>query len=244
MDCNQLESLDSIVKLKNKIKNKNYPNSTAIAIETAELIKLVIAGLIKQNSITSFPDLIRILRTLGNRLIAIDPLQFSIGNIIKRILHIVREEYKKCPIIEDEHQQDKETKKKRLMSMTSLNTLIDYSSQKVVQAPRLSIKKSYSNTSLEEEEEECKNNNPVEEANNLNEELKTHISAVLTNINELKDELEFISDLIVDQAHEYINDNDVILTANHSDQLEEFFIEAAKTKTFHVIVAESAPTLK
>ena len=242
MDCNQLESLDSIVKLKKKIKNKNYPNSTAIAIETAELIKLVIAGLFKQNSITSFPDLIRILRTLGNRLIAIDPLQFSIGNIIKRILHIVREEYKKCPIIEDEHQQDKETKKKRLMSMTSLNTLIDYSSQKVVQqAPRLSIKQSYSSTSLEEEEE---SRNTVDEANNVNEDLKTHISTVLTNINELKDELEFISDLIVDQAHEYINDNDVILTANHSDQLEEFFIEAAKTKTFHVIVAESAPTLK
>jgi translation initiation factor eIF-2B subunit beta len=241
MDCNQLESLESIVKLKKKIKNKNYPNSTAIAIETAELFKLVIAGLFKQNKINSFPDLIRIIRTLGNRIIAMDPLQFSIGNIIKRIIHIVREEYKKCPNMEMENKQDKETNKKRLMSMTSLNGLIDFTSQKISQTPKNSnLKISFSSSSLEDEES-------AEDASgsfNINEELKNHISAVLTNINELQDELEFISDLIVDQAHEHINDNDVILTANHSKQLEEFFIEAAKQKTFHVIVAESAPTLK
>ena len=125
--------------------------------------------------------------------------------------------------------------------MTSLNGLIDFTSQKISQTPKASsLKISFSSSSLDDEES-------VDDAYgsvNINEELKNHISAVLTNINELQDELEFISDLIVDQAHEHINDNDVILTANHSKQLEEFFIEAAKQKTFHVIVAESAPTLK
>jgi translation initiation factor eIF-2B subunit beta len=246
MDCNQLESLDSIVKLKKKIKNKNYPNSTAIAIETSELFKLVIAGLFKQNKISSFPELIRIIRTLGNRLIAIDPLQFSIGNIIKRILHIVREEYKKCPNIELENKQDKETNKKRLMSMTSLNGLIDFATGKtgLVSKGTSNLRVSYSTSSIDDEDVNNFNTTNDEGSFYMNEEFKTHISAVLTNINELQDELEFISDLIVDQAHEHINDNDVILTANHSEQLEEFFIEAAKQKTFHVIVAESAPTLK
>lgn len=235
MDVNQLEGLHSIVQLKKKIKNKSYTNSTEISIETADLFKSVIAGLIKQNSIKSFPDLINIIRQLGNRLISVDPLLFSIGNIIKRILHIVREEYKKCPDLEIVSKQDNESMKKRLMSVTSLNTLIDFSTTPVNQkSSRMSFRFSNSNASIEDDEEES----------NTNDEFKTHISAVLTSINELKDELEFISDLITDQADEYINDNDVILTANHSDLLEEFFVQAAKQKTFHVIVAESAPTYK
>jgi translation initiation factor eIF-2B subunit beta len=57
-------------------------------------------------------------------------------------------------------------------------------------------------------------------------------------------ELESISEQITDQASEHINDNDVILTANHSDLLELFFLHAAKNKKFSVIVAESAPSLK
>ncbi len=247
MDCSQIENKDFFVALKKKIKNKNYPNSTAIAIETAKVFKEVISALNKQNNIRSFSDLIRILRTLGNSLILIDPLQFSIGNIIKRILHLVREEHKKCPDIETlADWQDLENKKKRLMSMTSLNTLIDYSCQKIVQNTRISLKAYNSNSSIDEEDFSCPTPNEFGSTGNLlYEELKTHISIVINEINSLiEEELECISEFIIEQANEHINDNDVILTANHSDQLEEFFIEAAKNKTFQVIVAESAPTLK
>jgi translation initiation factor 2B subunit (eIF-2B alpha/beta/delta family) len=67
---------------------------------------------------------------------------------------------------------------------------------------------------------------------------------ILTSIDELINELESISEVIKDQAVDHINDNDVILTANHSDQLEDFFVEASQAKSFHVIIAESAPSLK
>lgn len=67
---------------------------------------------------------------------------------------------------------------------------------------------------------------------------------ILINIEELVSELESISDVIKEQANDHINNNDVILTANHSDQLEDFLIEASQKKNFHVIIAESAPSLK
>jgi translation initiation factor eIF-2B subunit beta len=249
MDCSQIENKDFFVNLKKKIKNKNYPNSTAIAIETAKVFKDVIAALNKQNNIRSFSDLIRILRTLGNSLISIDPLQFSIGNIIKRILHLVREEHKKSPDLEVNNDIDIENKKKRLMSMTSLNTLIDFNSQRLVQNSKISFKAFNSNSSIEEDEVNSNiltSPNEFGSSNNLlNEELKAHISVVINDINSLiEEELECISEFIIEQSNEHINDNEVILTANHSDQLEEFFIEAAKKKTFTVLVAESAPTLK
>jgi translation initiation factor eIF-2B subunit beta len=247
MDCSQIENKDFFVNLKKKIKNKNYPNSTAIAIETAKVFKDVITALNKQNNIRSFSDLIRILRTLGNSLISIDPLQFSIGNIIKRIIHLVREEHKKCPDLEINNDIDIENKKKRLMSMTSLNTLIDFNSQRYGQISKISFKAFNSNSSIDEDE--ISNSNTPNEfgssGNLLNEELKAHISIVINEINSLiEEELECISEFIIEQSNEHINDNDVILTANHSDQLEEFFIEASKKKSFTVLVAESAPTLK
>lgn len=242
MDSRAIEGIQTIVEFKKKLKKKNYPNSTAIAIETADLFKEVIKGLGKGNNLKSFPDLLKTLRTLGKSFISVDPLQFSVGNIIKRILHIVREEYNKFADFEDRNEADKDNKKKRLMSMTSLNTLIDYTSQKIVQTPKAIIKQN----SFTAEDGEENTSLVVEDGSTsfANEELKEQLANVITNISELVDELESISDLIKDQSHEHINDNDIILTANHSDQLEEFFIEAAQKKTFHVVIAESAPTLK
>jgi translation initiation factor eIF-2B subunit beta len=79
---------------------------------------------------------------------------------------------------------------------------------------------------------------------NIEDELSEYRNNILQNIEQLISELEDISENIKDQGCEHINDNDIILTANHSDQLEEFFIEASTSRTFHVMIAESAPSLK
>jgi translation initiation factor 2B subunit (eIF-2B alpha/beta/delta family) len=77
-----IETLPSIVEFKTKLRKKAYANSTAIAIATATLFK----DIIKTRSLwSSFPDLIKIFRALGKSLISVDPLQFSVGNIIKRV---------------------------------------------------------------------------------------------------------------------------------------------------------------
>jgi translation initiation factor 2B subunit (eIF-2B alpha/beta/delta family) len=121
-----------------------------------------------------------------------------------------------------------ENKKRRLMRTTSLNSIINYDNLKIAS---LQLKPKISFQPEENEFDEF-------------DEIKEHRDNILSNIDDLISELESISDYIKDLAYEHINDNDTILTANHSDQLEEFFIEAAKVKTFHVIIAESAPSLK
>ena len=61
------------------LRKKDYANSTVIAIETATLFR----DIIKTKSLwSSFSELLKILRTLGKSLIGVDPLQFSVGNII------------------------------------------------------------------------------------------------------------------------------------------------------------------
>ena len=78
----QIESLPFIIDFKRMLRKKEYSNSTVIAIETANLFREII----KTKSLwSSFRELVKILRALGKSLISVDPLQFSVGNIIKRV---------------------------------------------------------------------------------------------------------------------------------------------------------------
>jgi translation initiation factor eIF-2B subunit beta len=238
----QFENIEYVVEFKKTLRKKSYPNSSVIAIETAKIFKEVIKYLYTLPKLITLYELLKVLRTLGKSFISVDPLQFSVGNMVKRILHIVREESNKYPNLQssDNLKQESDIKKKRLMSMTSLNLLIDYSNQKIVQTPRTTTFKAI----YPVDDEDGYNNYDTNSINNnMNEDMKEFFKAVLTSITELIEEIESVNDL-KDHSVEHINDNDVILTANHSDLLEEFFIEAAKSKTFHVVIAESAPTLK
>jgi translation initiation factor 2B subunit (eIF-2B alpha/beta/delta family) len=81
----QIESLPFIQDYKKKLRKKDYPNSTVIAIETAKLFREII----KTKSLwSSFSELLKILKPLGKGLINVDPLQFSVSNIIKRVIPI------------------------------------------------------------------------------------------------------------------------------------------------------------
>jgi translation initiation factor 2B subunit (eIF-2B alpha/beta/delta family) len=86
----RIESLPFIMDFKKKLRKKDYPNSTKIAIETAKLFRDLIKELSKeyissQNGGSAFLQLLQMLRALGKSFVIIDPLQFSVGNIIKRV---------------------------------------------------------------------------------------------------------------------------------------------------------------
>jgi translation initiation factor eIF-2B subunit beta len=244
MDSRQIESIEYIVEFKKKLRKKSFPNSTIIAIETAKIFRDVIKALYSGQSSMQFSDLLKVLKSLGKSFMSVEPLLFCVGNIVKRILHIVREEYNKFPNLESFSQISSDNKKKRMMSITSLNLLIDYSSQKITQTPKSSYVSKFSED-LDDDRESINSNNENDTGVSSDVlEMKEYVKSILNSISELIDEIESISDFIKDQSFEHINNNDVILTANHSDLLEEFFIEASKEKKFHVIIAESAPTLK
>lgn len=124
--------------------------------------------------------------------------------------------------------------------------LVDYSNIKLTLAPKAN---QLNNIAEDDEEEDSENNgssnNMIRTSlNNFSNKYSEYKDNILTSIDELINELESISEVIKDQAMDHINDNDVILTANHSDQLEDFFVEASQEKHFHVIITESAPSLK
>eukprot|EP00850_Spirogloea_muscicola_P005630 SM000026S08879 [mRNA] locus=s26:188853:191332:- [translate_table: standard] len=64
---------------------------------------------------------------------------------------------------------------------------------------------------------------------------------VIEGVNELLDEINNYSSQVADQALEHIHQNEVILTVGRSPTLLKFFKEAKKKRLFQVVVAEGAP---
>ena len=222
-----LEHLPLTEDFRKKIRKKEYESSTKISIETAKLLKDIIQYSIENKLVTHHEDLLNLIRNLGKSFISMDQLQFSIGNIVKRILFIIREEVDKL-ISFRENISDSKSNLKKLSNVTSLNLLTDYKNIKMM---------TRKDSTIEEDQEKKISVSNIEKIS------PDMMNNILQNIEELISELETTSDIIKEKANEHINDNDIILTANHSDQLEDFFIECSKTKKFKVIVSKSSPKL-
>lgn len=64
---------------------------------------------------------------------------------------------------------------------------------------------------------------------------------ILDSIDEFEREIEYASDNIAAQAEHLINDAEVVLTMGKSRTVEAFLLGAIKTRSFHVVIVESAP---
>ena len=222
-----LEHLPLTDNFRKKIRKKEYSSSTLVSIETAKLLKEIIEYSIDKKLVTYHEDLLNLIKHLGRSFIAMDQLQFSIGNIVKRILFIIREEVDKLTSFR-ENNLDSQSNLKKLSNVTSLNLLTDYKNIKMM---------TRKDSKVEEEQEKKVSVSNIEK---ITPEMKNNI---LLNIEDLISELDLTTELINAKTNKHINENEVILTANHSDQLEDFFIECSKTTKFKVYIAESSPSL-
>jgi len=69
-------------------------------------------------------------------------------------------------------------------------------------------------------------------------------SNIIEEMNDLVDELDQIDGLIAAQAPEHVHANEVILTFQATRAVTLFLREAAKKRSFQLVVAEGAPTLE
>lgn len=192
------------------IKTKDYDSTTIVAIKTAELFLNIVK---LKNEYNTLDALSNIVKTVGKMLISVDLMQFSVGNIVKRILHFIHQEKNKIS-----SQYDKRS------SIVTLNHILCLANVK--------------------KQSDLKENIDISAINNTKlPSLDNAIENIIADIEGLLASLEDTSTEINKQSGEHIMDNDIILTSNYSGQLLEFLIEASKTKLFHVIVAESSPSM-
>ena len=72
-----------------KLKRRQTTSAFGYAREATELLRDIVGS----HSWRVTSELLFLVRSTGCRLIAADPLQFNIGNVVRRVLFIIREEF-------------------------------------------------------------------------------------------------------------------------------------------------------
>eukprot|EP00029_Vermamoeba_vermiformis_P011854 TRINITY_DN6660_c0_g1_i1.p1 TRINITY_DN6660_c0_g1~~TRINITY_DN6660_c0_g1_i1.p1 ORF type:complete len:358 (-),score=126.87 TRINITY_DN6660_c0_g1_i1:10-1083(-) len=192
------------------LKRGKITGSYAAAKETAEILRTLIGHTRWSNA----KHLIEIIKSVGKRMTQAKPMELAIGNMIRRVLYLIREEYTQ--------QQDEQPATNDLLRRSSTFSL-GASTPALIQV-------------LEEGEGETLD---LSVSYGAIGSLKSNI---LEGINELIEELGSLYKNIADQALDHIHANEVIMTYGKSRTVEEFLKAAARKRKFEVIVAESAPS--
>jgi len=199
------------------LRRRQIKGSYEVARLTAELLRRVISS----KKWKSTRELILSIKTLGKTLIQANPLELVVGNIVRRVLYIIRESAEEqqrniSPKLDDSLESSPDHKKKSRTPhpMLSERTKSEVSLVNVMDGFRKGELK--------------------------HSPMKTDICQ---EILELVEEIKRTHDDIAAQSIDYIQNDEVILTFGLSKSVVSFLSFAAKKKRkFTVIVAESSPS--
>ncbi|KAM9992252.1 hypothetical protein ACTFIY_009693 [Dictyostelium cf. discoideum] len=217
------------------LKRKTVVGSYQVSRASAELLRQwVHKG--KWGNAKSLIDQIKI---IGKKLMNAQPLEFCIGNIVRRVLFIIREEYltffrnKKNGLNNDDYDDDD-------FETSNNNNITNNNNSSSINSSGGNINKNnkYSNVMLQDD--------PIDDQEDIDftETFPRLKAAIMDSINELIDELEGLHRNVAEQAIEHIHSNETIMTLGCSRTVEEFLKEAARKRSFKVIVVETAPSLE
>ena len=239
----QIENIDKFREIKRKLRRKKDINSTEASEEIAQLFYNLIQDSIKNKGIKTHSELILLVKYLGKILSTVDPVQFCIGNTIKKILHIIREEISESTKEKNNTQNNSELlgnkikeAKKNLKELKNFEFFKDIDSLDLERAESENSSEKNSSERLYEMKK-LGSDAPITEEN---------INSILEEISNLISEINSISETITNQKEikDLISDGDIILTSNYSEQVVKILAENKKTKKFKVFVCESAPKLR
>ncbi|XP_020582156.1 translation initiation factor eIF-2B subunit beta [Phalaenopsis equestris] len=230
-----------------KLKRRKIEGSQESARQTAELLRSVVSHQ-RLPYINQATVLLDAVRTVGEQLIAANPVELAVGNIVRRVLHIIREE-------------DLTSTANAMEGLTlSANSDDDgnfdgeehpvLSAAAVAAAARSALRAPSLQTLLEGIPESASAPHLSSSGGDSEGKSKSERSSrskklkhdVIEAINELIQDIETCHEQISEQAVGLIHQNEVILTLGRSRTVKEFLFAAnEKKRSFRVFIAEGAP---
>lgn len=232
----------------NKLKKRKIEGSQATARMTAELLRSVISHqrVPYTNQAEALMDAIR---AVAVQLIAANPIELAVGNIVRRVLHIIREEelslatasiggLNLATLSDDEADDeigDHPVLSAAAVAAASRSTLRAPSLQTLLEGVPEATATHHASSSGGDSDGKSKS----ADKNSRSRKLKHD---VIEAVNELIQDIATCHEQIAEQAVEHIHQNEVILTLGRSRTVMEFLCAAKeKKRSFRVFVAEGAP---
>ncbi|KAL6851708.1 hypothetical protein ACP4OV_020272 [Aristida adscensionis] len=231
-----------------KLKRRRVEGSHAVARQTAELLRSVVSAH-RMGSANQAAALADAVRAVGEQLIAANPIELAVGNIVRRVLHIIKEEDISSTAVgieglsvtlESDDEYDSEHDDRPPLSAAVLAA----HARSALRAPSLQtllddipVSTAISRSASSAGDSDGKSKSAGDKSSN--KKLKHDVIAA---IGDLIDEIDMCYEQISEQAVELIHQNEVILTLGRSKTVKEFLYAAKeKKRSFRVFVAEGAP---
>ncbi|KAL5539321.1 hypothetical protein UlMin_042268, partial [Ulmus minor] len=231
-----------------ELKKRKIEGSQATAKQTAELLRSVISQQRVPYS-NQAGALIDAVKAIGEQLIAANPIELAVGNIVRRVLHIIREEdlslttaamadMNLSTVSDDEddtEHDDLPVLSAAAVAAASRSTLRPPSLQTLLEGIPDAAAVPRTSSSGGDSEGRSKSADKSSRTRKLKHD-------VIEAVNELIQDISTCYEQIAEQAIEHIHQNEVILTLGSSRTVLEFLCAAKeKKRSFRVFVAEGAP---
>ncbi|RLN15896.1 translation initiation factor eIF-2B beta subunit [Panicum miliaceum] len=232
-----------------KLKRRKVEGSHAVARQTAELLRSVVSQHRMGSSANQAAALADAVRAVGEQLIAANPIELAVGNIVRRVLHIIKEEDISATAVgieglsvtvdsDDEYDSehdDRPSLSAAVLAAHARNALRAPSLQTLLEDIPVSPAISRTESSTGDSDGKSKSAGDKSSTRKLKHD-------VIAAIGDLIDEIDSCYEPISEQAVELIHQNEVILTLGRSRTVKEFLYAAKeKKRSFRVFVAEGAP---
>ncbi|XP_073307574.1 uncharacterized protein [Primulina huaijiensis] len=230
-----------------KVKKRKVEGSKACAKLTAELLRSFISQqrLPQRNESGA---LIEAVKSVGEELVTANPVELAVGNVVRRVLHIIREENLSLTTAavgglslsaesddEDDAHDDYPALSATMVAAAARSALRPPSLQTLLEDVPNTIAVPHTSSSGGDSEGKSKS----ADKSSMTRKLKHN---VIEAVNELIQEISTCHEQIAEQAVEHIHQNEVIMTLGSSRTVTEFLCAAKeKKRSFRVFVAEGAP---
>ncbi|KAI9642933.1 GCD complex subunit gcd7 [Ciborinia camelliae] len=251
-------SIENLVSL---LKRRQIKNSRSCATATAHLLLQVVA---KQRW-TDVTKVLERIRKVGQRLIEAQPREMAVGNIVRRVLGMIRDEAK-----EDRIEDFSDSASTSQIGSPRREGFSDVGLPRVgtfSPSPRPPLTTSHTSYPAQ-------HGVPVQQsmfnllsaapspastppgtasphgravvdmislANKMASTTRDLKAEIISGIEEIIDELDQVDDQIASYAQEQISEKEVILTHGSSRSVQKFLLKAAEKRKFTVVVTESYP---
>lgn len=242
--------LDLIIS---SLRRRQITGALSCAKATLEILRTVLG----QCKFTDTDHMMRVVRAIGRILTTAVPVELTIGNIIRRVLYIIREEYLNKKKLNAENSTSNTLNSNSIITTSSsilaLKKQTSFDSS-IVSTANISLsstvsasgtvstsgnKKSASIGSVFVSAKDDIRDSDIDYSTSVGD----YKTALMAAISELNDELDNVNQPICEVAHEYIHADECVLVYGYSVTVELFLKSAARKRKFQLIIAESGPGL-
>ncbi|CAE6488759.1 unnamed protein product [Rhizoctonia solani] len=218
-------TLRNVESLTARLRRRQITGAHDTAVETVLLLRQVVSTA----RFSSIEQLLSMLRSVGTRLVAAQPKEIAVGNMVRRVIHQVREEYLANTGGADPSQRPANMARSNTLGTMSTpdGSALSLANFVLLGRPRTTAR-------------------PIREAEtgigDVDRRSMATKPALIAAVQEIVDELETVFEGVAKNAKNHIHADEIVLTIGYSRTVEAFLKAAAHDKKFTVIVAETAPS--